>query len=225
MSEKNLKDDEASSEKASAPNENKNLILFKKYVSIAWTELQCIFVDIKNAYHKVTEEMAAGKEITAVEELTSQAKPTVIEMFKQQVEYSKKFWNYLNKKSKYFLFVIVFLIGWNLMGLSDGYSQSISSSGRGVELLCEGAKPRNSDRKIIKIDCTDKNEVVDVLGDAWQSIRRQGASGRVEDLCWEPYQRIKEMDPRHTFSKNWIQPQLNICNLALCEAGSKGCSR
>lgn len=137
MSEKNTKDEEVSKEETGDQKENKNLILIKKYAELAWNELKFILADIKNSSKKVSEENTAAKEIIPAEELPNQAKPSASELLKNQLNDFKRFWSYLDKKSKIFLFVVAFVIGSNIMslsgsgGVSGGYSQSGAYSNQG----------------------------------------------------------------------------------------------
>jgi hypothetical protein len=105
MNDKNTKDDDVSKEETDDQKENKNLNMLKKYASIAWAELGSIFTDIKNASQKIAEEKDATKEIAAVEGLHSQEKSSASEFFKKQIIDLKKFWNYMNKKSKIFIII------------------------------------------------------------------------------------------------------------------------
>lgn len=137
MSEKNTKDEEVSKEETGDQKENKNLILIKKYAELAWNELKFILADIKNSSKKVSEENTAAKEIIPAEELPNQAKPSASELLKNQLNDFKRFWSYLDKKSKIFLFVVAFIVGSNIMslsgsgGVSGGYSQSSSYTNQG----------------------------------------------------------------------------------------------
>jgi hypothetical protein len=215
MNDKNTKDDDVSKEEAGDQKENKNLNNLKKYASIAWAELGFIITDIKNASQKVAEEKAATKEIVAVEGVPNQAKPSATEFFKKQINDIKIFWSYLNKKSKYFLTIITFIIGWNLIGADGGYSQSISSSGKGIELLCAGYSPRHPERKLIEVDCSDREEVIDALRIAWQLVRSQNIEKMGgEDNCWKPYQSAKGTHPNFSL-KDVGQTFFGQCNLPL----------
>jgi hypothetical protein len=135
MSDKNTKDDDDSKEETGGQKENKNLNMLKKYALITWAELGSIFTDIKNASQKIAEEKDATKEIVAVEGLHSQEKSSASEFFKKQIIDLKKFWNYMNKKSKIFiiigkllLFIVVFrtvIYGFDYFGVVFAIWQAI----------------------------------------------------------------------------------------------------
>jgi hypothetical protein len=227
MSQKNHKDDESSSNETGAPKVSKNLTVLKKYISLALDELMLIFTDIKNAYKKLTEAKSTTKENNTIGELPNQAKPSAFEFFKRQINYFKMFWSFLSKKSKYFVSIVVFIIGWNLIGLYGGYSQNhtssgkgvqsqnFSSTGKGIELVCNTYSPRHPERKVIEIDCSDREEVIDALRIAWQLVRSQNIDKMGgEDNCWKPYQSAKGTHPNLSL-KDIGQTFFGQCNLPL----------
>ena len=93
------------------------------------------------------------------------------------------------------------LFGWS--------SQAIA----GYELVCKGASPTSANKPIV-VDCSDRKQVVDMLGAAWKEVRSNSIGGSTEDMCWKPYQRAKELHP--SISMNGIaQTFFAQCNMAL----------
>lgn len=83
----------------------------------------------------------------------------------------------------------------------------------GVELVCKGSSAR-SNHTAKYVDCSDRQAVVGVLGAAWKTLRSQGIGGSTEDMCWDPYNRAKEIHPSIPF--NNIAPTFFMqCNMAL----------
>jgi hypothetical protein len=83
-----------------------------------------------------------------------------------------------------------------------------------VELVCKGERPTMQNQRTVYVDCSNRKEVIDILGAAWMELRKQGIGGTMEDMCWQPYNRAKEMHPSISFdgiaSTFFMQ-----CNIAL----------
>ena len=83
-----------------------------------------------------------------------------------------------------------------------------------VQLVCKGYQPQMQDQRPIYVDCTNRKAVIDALSSAWSTLRKQGIGGRTEDMCWDPYNRAKEMHPSIQFDN--IAPTFFMqCNMAL----------
>ena len=83
-----------------------------------------------------------------------------------------------------------------------------------IQLVCKGQQPQMQNQKPIYVDCSNRKEVIDMLGAAWGELRKQSIGGSTEDMCWKPYQKAKEMHPSIPFdgiaSTFFMQ-----CNMAL----------
>ena len=83
-----------------------------------------------------------------------------------------------------------------------------------IELVCKGGQPNNPGQKIVQVDCTNRKEVIDMLGSAWRTLRKEGIGGSSEDMCWRPFNRAKELHP--SISMDGIASTfLAECNMAL----------
>ena len=83
-----------------------------------------------------------------------------------------------------------------------------------VQLVCQGQQPQMQNQKPLYVDCSNRKEVIDMLGAAWSELRKQSIGGRTEDMCWQPYQRAKEMHPSIQFD-GIAQTFFMQCNQAL----------
>ena len=83
-----------------------------------------------------------------------------------------------------------------------------------VQLVCKGQQPQMQNQKPIYVDCTNRKEVIDMLGAAWSELRKQRIGGSTEDMCWKPYQKAKEMHPSIPFD-NIASTFFMQCNMAL----------
>ena len=90
----------------------------------------------------------------------------------------------------------------------------LSKNVNSLELLCNGEPPRLQNQKQIFINCSNRKEVIDILGWGWQKLRQQGIAGVTEDMCWKPYNRAKELHPSIPFD-GIAQTFLIECNMAL----------
>ena len=90
----------------------------------------------------------------------------------------------------------------------------LSKNVNSLELLCNGEKPRLQNQKQIFVNCSNRKEVIDILGWSWQKLRQQGIAGVTEDMCWKPYNRAKELHPSIPFD-GIAQTFLKECNMAL----------
>ena len=89
----------------------------------------------------------------------------------------------------------------------------LSKNVNSLELLC-GEKPKLQNQKQIFVNCSNRKEVIDILGWSWQKLRQQGIAGVTEDMCWKPYNRAKELHPSIPFD-GIAQTFLMECNMAL----------
>ena len=90
---------------------------------------------------------------------------------------------------------------------------------QGLELVCKGRSP-GSARKPIYIDCSNRQAVVFSLKYAWQTLRKQGIRGTMENMCWKPYQRASKLHP--SISTNGIAETFFAqCNTALMYVRTK----
>ena len=62
-----------------------------------------------------------------------------------------------------------------------------------VELYCAGQKQRDPSQRGVKVDCSDRSEVIGHLGGAWRVLRENSIGGTMEDMCWKPYKKAKEI--------------------------------
>ena len=90
----------------------------------------------------------------------------------------------------------------------------LSENVNSLELLCNGEKPRLQNQKQIFVNCSNRKEVIDILGWGWQKLREQGIAGVTEDKYQKPYNRAKELHPSITFD-GIAQTFLMECNMAL----------
>ena len=100
---------------------------------------------------------------------------------------------------KFFLIVMIIFLSKNVNSL---------------ELLCYGEQPRLQNQKQIFVNCSNRKEVIDILGWGWQKLRQQGIAGVTEDMCYKPYIRAKELHPSIPFD-GIAQTFLMECNMAL----------
>lgn len=88
------------------------------------------------------------------------------------------------------------------------------SNAQAAQLVCKGQQPQMQNQKPIYVDCSNRKEVIDMLGAAWRELRKQSIGGSTEDLCWDPYKRAKEIHPSISF--DGIAPTFFMqCNIAL----------
>ena len=93
-------------------------------------------------------------------------------------------------------------------------SMLLTSNVFAVQLVCKGQQPQMQNQNSIFVDCSNRKEVIDMLGAAWSELRKQGIGGSTEDMCWKPYQRAKEMHPSIQFD-GIAQTFFMQCNMAL----------
>lgn len=89
----------------------------------------------------------------------------------------------------------------------------------GYELVCKGYAPQ-SKHQTIYVDCTNRKAVIEILGTAWSTLRKEGIGGPTEDLCWKPYNTAKDMHPSVSFN-GIAQTFFMQCNMALQYVNSK----
>lgn len=108
--------------------------------------------------------------------------------------------NYGEKKMKK-LFIVVF-------------PMMLASNVLAVELVCKGWPTKYQNQKPIYVDCSNRKEVIDTLGRAWQSVKGQHIGVSDENDCWQPYQKAKDLNPR--IQIDGIANSLFMqCNIAL----------
>ena len=130
-------------------------------------------------------------------------------------------WRLLSNKQKLmiggFIAVVCLCLFYLINSLAPANeSKSVQSQirqGVGFELVCLGRQPRST-LNIINVDCSNRQSVVQALEDSWLLLRSKSIGGTFEDLCWEPYNRAKEIPP--TLSMVNIAPTFFMqCNMAL----------
>ena len=94
------------------------------------------------------------------------------------------------------------------------FSAFITNSAGAVELVCKNNQPQNPSQRAVYVDCSDRKAVIDALGAAWSALRKQSIGGSTEDMCWNPYNRAKELHPSINFS-GISQTFFMQCNMAL----------
>ena len=83
-----------------------------------------------------------------------------------------------------------------------------------TELVCEGSQARDPGQKPVFVNCKDRKAVIDMLGSAWRTLRQQGIGGSMEDMCWSPFNKAKEIHP--SIDMQGIAPTFFMqCNMAL----------
>lgn len=91
---------------------------------------------------------------------------------------------------------------------------TLSFSVQAIELVCKGSQQRSPNQRPIAVDCNDRKAVIDALGAAWSTLRKERIGGQTEDMCWKPFNRAKELHPSISF--NGIAPTFFMeCNMAL----------
>jgi hypothetical protein len=83
----------------------------------------------------------------------------------------------------------------------------------GIELVCKGDN-KGSPHRIVHVNCEDRREFINMLGAAWQLLRRNGIGGALEDLCWRSYSQAKDLHPSISF-ENISDSFLIRCNMGL----------
>lgn len=83
----------------------------------------------------------------------------------------------------------------------------------GYELVCKGGQARTN-HKIVSVDCDNRKAFIDMLGAAWQELRKNRIGGSMEDMCWKAYSQAKDMHPSISFS-NISDSFLVRCNMGL----------
>jgi hypothetical protein len=83
----------------------------------------------------------------------------------------------------------------------------------GFELVCNGGQARTNLQPVY-VDCTNRNDFINTLGRAWQTLRESNVAGTLEDLCWEAYSDARDMHPSISFH-NISDAFLMRCNMGL----------
>lgn len=83
----------------------------------------------------------------------------------------------------------------------------------GIELVCKGASA-SANHKTVYVDCENRKAFVDMLGAAWQELRKNSIGGAMEDMCWKAYNQAKDMHPSISFA-NISDSFLMRCNMGL----------
>jgi hypothetical protein len=90
----------------------------------------------------------------------------------------------------------------------------ICSNAQSVELVCKGEQQRNPNQRPVMVDCSDRKAVIDMLGISWKALRKEGIGGSMEDMCWNPFNKAKEIHP--SIDMRGIAPTFFMqCNIAL----------
>ena len=89
----------------------------------------------------------------------------------------------------------------------------VNSAHAGLELVCKGGQ-QSSQHKTVYVDCENRKAFIDMLGAAWQELRKNSIGGSMEDMCWQAYNQAKDMHPSISFS-NISGSFLVRCNMGL----------
>lgn len=91
---------------------------------------------------------------------------------------------------------------------------SICSGAEAIELVCKGDERQSPQQRPIYVDCSSRKAVIDTLGAAWTTLRRERIGGSTEDMCWNPYKEAKELHPSIPMD-GIAQTFFMQCNMAL----------
>jgi hypothetical protein len=91
---------------------------------------------------------------------------------------------------------------------------ALSLSANAIELVCKGNSQQNVQQRAVYVDCANRKAVIDALGGAWQTLRRERIGGNTEDMCWKPYKRAEGIHPSISFD-GIAQTFFAECNMAL----------
>jgi hypothetical protein len=83
----------------------------------------------------------------------------------------------------------------------------------GIELVCKGDNP-TSPHRIVYVNCEDRKAFIDMLGAAWQTLRRNNIRGVFEDMCWKAYNQARNLHPSISF-EGISESFLMRCNMGL----------
>lgn len=82
-----------------------------------------------------------------------------------------------------------------------------------VELVCKGSRPENPQQRPIFVDCSNRKAVIDTLGAAWNTLRKQGVIG-MDTLCSKPYEQATSLHPSIQINDIAVT-FFESCNMAL----------
>ena len=103
-------------------------------------------------------------------------------------------------------FVLGILLFGHLLWASESYA--------GLELVCEGYR-QQTNHKPVRVDCSNRKSVVDMLGAAWQELRGNGIGGSLEDMCWDSYQDARKLHPAIGMRPDIATTFFARCNMGL----------
>ena len=53
----------------------------------------------------------------------------------------------------------------------------LTTTVQAAQLVCKGQQPQMQNQKTIYVDCSNRKEVIDMLGAAWRELRKQSIGG------------------------------------------------
>ena len=98
------------------------------------------------------------------------------------------------------------------------FSISVTGNAYALELVCKGDQQRFEGQRPIYVDCSNKKQVIDMLGAGWRELQKKGAASHLADICWNAYSRAQETARDYHPSVSFEAPArafLNQCNTAL----------
>ena len=90
---------------------------------------------------------------------------------------------------------------------------ALSLSANAIELVCKGNSQQNVQQRAVYVDCANRKAVIDALGGAWQTLRRERIGGNTEDVR-KPYKRAEGIHPSISFD-SIAQTFFAECNMGL----------
>lgn len=95
---------------------------------------------------------------------------------------------------------------------------SITGNVYAVELVCKGDQQRFEGQRPIYVDCSNKQQVIDMLGAGWRELQKKGVAAPVADVCWNAYSRAQEVARNYHPSVSFEAPARSFliqCNTSL----------
>lgn len=89
-------------------------------------------------------------------------------------------------------------------------------SAHAVELVCDGYRQRDPYQRKVVVDCGDRDEALAYLLAAFRLIREKQFPTYMEDMCWRPYNTIKEYPPQ-AYQEGMANSFFGQCNQALSQ--------
>ena len=89
-------------------------------------------------------------------------------------------------------------------------------SAHSVELVCDGYRQRDPYQRKVVVDCDNRDEALAYLLAAFRLIREKQFPTYMEDMCWRPYNTIKEYPPQ-AYQEGMANSFFGQCNQALSQ--------